>query len=375
LKPIRVMMLIQSYSTASYGGAERQIEALTPLLQERGIELHVLTRNFPSGTRTENLGSVKIYRTPYSRLGALRALFYIIFGLIHIARVRPQVLHAHGLFSTTTTAMLARRLFRIPVVAKILRGGVLGDLIRVKNKRGGASRVKDMRQNVDTFIVISEEIRNELLAEGISPEQIRYIPNGVDSERFMPLSSEAKLKKRASMNIANVPTVVYAGRLVAEKRVNHLITSWKTIQQTFPDARLFIVGQGEERQTLEAMGGDGIQFMGAVNNVPDWLQVADIFVLPSIAEGLSNSLLEAMSSGLAVIATGVGDAPNLVQTHENGWCIPPDDVNALTDALLDALGNLERTHQMGTRSRERILKDFQLSATAEKLRQLYENVV
>jgi glycosyltransferase involved in cell wall biosynthesis len=321
------------------------------------------------------LDGVKIYRTPYIQLDGLRAALYILFGLIHIGRVRPQVLHAHGLFSTTSTAMLARRLYQISVVAKVLRGGVLGDVARVKKKRMGAQRIAALRQYVNVFIAISEEIRNELLAESISPSQIRYIPNGVDSERFKALSPEGKQQLRASMNIADVPTVIYVGRLAPEKRVNHLIKSWEIVKQTFPEAHLLIVGIGDEREALESVAGDTVHFVGLVNNVPDWLQLADVFVLPSISEGLSNSLLEAMSSGLPIIATAVGDAPNLVQSHENGWCIPADDVTALTNSLLDALRDLDCSHEMGEHNRERILQDFQLAATADKLRQLYDDMI
>src|SRR5262245_6667586 len=131
---IRVMMLIQSYHKASYGGAERQIASLAPFLRERGMELHVLTRRYPGMAARETLDGVQIYRTPYIPLGGLRAMAYILLGLIHIRRVRPQVLHAHGLFSTTSTAIYARRIFHMPVVAKVLRGGLLGDVVRVKEK-------------------------------------------------------------------------------------------------------------------------------------------------------------------------------------------------------------------------------------------------
>jgi glycosyltransferase involved in cell wall biosynthesis len=300
---------------------------------------------------------------------------YVLFGLIHIGLVRPQVLHAHGLFSTTATAVLARRLYHLPVAAKVLRGGVLGDVLRLKEKVMGAIRIANLRRNVNTFIAISEEIRRELLAEGVPPDRIAYIPNGVDIERFKPLLPEEKRQRRASMNLADVPTVIYVGRLAPEKRVNHLLKSWEVVNQSCRDAQLLILGKGQERKALEALAGDTVHFVGYVENVPEWLQLADIFVLPSISEGLSNSLLEAMSCGLAIIATAVGDAPNLVRSQENGWLIPADDVTALTDSLLAALGNFQRSQDTGKRGRERILQHFQLAATADKLQQLYQNML
>jgi len=372
---IRVLALIQSYHSKSYGGAEKQLEALAPLLKVHNIDLHVLTRGDGELPTHEDLDGVTVYRTPYTKIPGLRALLYLIDGLNHIRKIRPDVLHVHGLFSTATTAVWARRLFGIPSVAKVLRGGTLGDIIRLKAKPFGKVRMTQLSKLIDGFVVISEEIRTELLSEGVPETQCHYIPNGVDIERFRPLSPDQKRQQRAAMGLPDVLTVIYTGRLVAAKRINHLIESWQTVNQKLPAVQLLIIGRGSDKEALEAQAGDGIRFIGSVENVAEWLQIADLFVLPSVSEGLSNSLLEAMATELPIVSTAVGAAPNLIEPGVNGWCIPPDDIPALTSALLEALGSLDRIPNYGKNNRQRILNDYQLAVTACKLCELYETVI
>ena len=371
---LRVMMLIQAYRLHNYGGAERQLASLVPLFRQRDIEVHILTRRHPGTKAYEEVQGVPVYRTFDFKNSILTSLAFSMSGLKHIRRLRPHVLHAHGLFSPTTTATTAHQMFGIPVVAKVLRGGVLGDVIRIKQKPMGQRRIAHLSKNVDRFITISEEIQQELIAEGVRAEKCYYIPNGVDVERFRPLTSEQKRKQREAMGLSDGPLVVYVGRLVPEKRVDKLIHSWETVRQKFPNSQLLIIGTGSEDATLQKLAVPNIQFVGRVDDTSTWLQVADLFVLPSISEGLSNSLLEAMACSLPIIATAVGAAPNLIRPQENGWCIPPDDLNALTDALMASLDNLDYCQPMGKRNRDRILNDFQLSVTADKLCRLYREL-
>jgi len=369
-------MLFNSWYTEAIGGAERQVASLAPEFKKLDVDVSVLNRA-PRGyvLREEKLGT-PVYRTPYNPFTPLRALFFIVFGLRHIRQLQPDILHVHGLYvSTIIIAILAKRSIKVPVIAKILRGGSLGDIGRLKAKPLGTQILALVRKHIDNFVVISEEIREELVNEGLSADKCHYIPNGVDIDRYKPLNAAEKKQKRQDFGIPDAPTVIFAGRLEAEKRVGQLLESWKTIAKEFPEARLVIVGDGSRRQFLESQSVPRVSFLGMINNVSEWLQVSDVYVLPSVAEGLSNSLLEAMASGLPTIVTAVGDAPDLIRTGENGWCIQPDDVPALTEALTEALGSLEQIRVYGERNRERVLRDYQLQVTAKKLRALYEELV
>ena len=122
---------------------------------------------------------------------------------------------------------------------------------------------------------------------------------------------------------------------------------------------------------MRSMAGKGIQFTGQIEDSALYLQAADLFVSPSSTEGLSNSLLEALSSGLPVLATSVGGTKDVIQHNVNGYLIPPDDLSALRIGLLTLLGDSVLRKQLGEGGRQRVLSDFSLDAVADKLADLY----
>ncbi|HEX8683203.1 MAG TPA: glycosyltransferase family 4 protein [Ardenticatenaceae bacterium] len=372
--PIRVAMIIQGY-LPRVGGAERQLAALAPLLQAQGVELSVLTRRYPGLAPFEIIGGVPVHRLPIPGPKAVASLSFTLSALWLLRRLRPHVIHAHELLSPTTAAVAAKRLFGVPVVAKVLRGGELGDVAKLQSRSSGISRLQRFRHEVDGFIVISKEIDEELAGVGVPPEKRFFIPNGVDLERFASVSPEEKAALRASLGLPDGPIALFTGRLVPEKRVDQLVALWPTIRATHPAATLLVLGTGGEEARLQQMAGGGVRFTGRIEDVVPYLQAADLFVLPSATEGLSNALLEAMAAGLAVVATSVGGAPDVIEHGDNGWLVPPDDRAALEAALLALLGDAERRATLGQRARERVTRDYALPVIAQRLYALYSHLV
>jgi hypothetical protein len=120
-------MIIQAYYP-HVGGAEQQLMALVPLLQARGVEINILTRRYPGLNSFEIIGGAPVHRLPIPGPKAVASTIFTLSALPLLARLRPHLIHAHELLSPTTTAVAAKRLFGIPVVAKVLRGGTLGDI-------------------------------------------------------------------------------------------------------------------------------------------------------------------------------------------------------------------------------------------------------
>jgi glycosyltransferase involved in cell wall biosynthesis len=168
---------------------------------------------------------------------------------------------------------------------------------------------------------------------------------------------------------------MYAGRLVPEKRVDHLLQIWQDVRSRFPVAHLLVVGGGEEQSRLEAMRVDGVQFTGQVEDAVPYLQASDLFVLPSSTEGLSNSMLEAMSCGLPVLATTVGGAPDVIEHQASGWLVPPEDVDALQQGLESLLSEEALRFSLGSNARQRILSSFSLDSIARHLAGLYQQMM
>lgn len=325
---LRVAMIIQAY-LPHVGGAERQLAALAPLLRERGIDVHILTRCYPGLAAEEIIDGTPVHRLPIPGPKAMASLSFTLTALSQLWRLRPDVIHAYELLSPTITAVTAKRLLKIPVVAKVLRGGKLGDVDKLRTRTGGTQRLASFRGNIDAFITISHEIDDELAELGIPQTQRSFIPNDVDTARFSPIAAPEKQSLRRKLELPTSPIAVFSGRLAPEKRVDQLIDLWPAIRTEHSDALLLILGTGDEADRLMTQAGDGVRFAGRVDDVALYLKAADLFLLPSATEGLSNALLEAMASGLPAIVTNVGGAPDLIEHQRSGWLIPPDQPNRL----------------------------------------------
>ncbi len=374
LPPIRVVHLINGY-LPRLGGAERQLAAVAPPLQARGIELHVLTRRTDGLPAFEEMNGVPVHRLPVPGVKATASLVFTLSALLLIRRLRPQVIHAHEVFSATTTALAAKRLWAVPVVVTPHRSGPPGDVQRLRAKPGGARRLAAFRDGVDRWVTISREIDEELAGSGIPPARRVAIPNGVDITRFAPATPGEQAARRATLGLPVGQLVIFTGRLVPEKRVSLLLQVWPAVRAAHPDAHLLLLGSGPEEPALRAAAGEGVRFLGSVDDVAPYLQAADVFVLPSAAEGLSVALLEALATGLAALVTRVGGAADVIEHAENGWLVPPDDPAALQAALLLLLGDEGRRRAFGQQGRDRIVRHFSLPSVADRLRELYEGLL
>ena len=369
-------MIIQGYHPL-VGGAERQLAAFAPELRALDIELHVLTRRYKGLRPFEVIDNVPVHRLPIPGPKPTASLTFTVTALPLLRRLRPHILHAHEVFSPATTATAAKRVLGgTPVVVTAHRSGPLGDVQRLLKKFMGQRRMRTFQQQVNAFVVISQEIDTELAGVGVPDARRIFIPNGVDTQHFAPLSAEAKLAQRQKLNLpAEAPTAIFTGRLAPEKRVQHLIQAWPAVRAAHPNATLLILGVGPEEGALKQAAGPGVMFAGRIENVVPYLQAADIFVLPSAAEGLSVAMLEAMSTGLAAVVTRVGGAADVIQHGENGWLIPPDDPAALQAALLTLAGDPAQRLSLGQRARASVVNNYSLPVLAKRLRALYERLI
>jgi len=358
------------------GGAERQLAAVVPLLQARGVEACILTRRLPGTTRFETVNGVPVYRLPVPGPKPLASLTFTLAALALIARLDPDLIHAHELISPATTAVLAKQLFGKPVVATVHGSGLSSDVLRLKRRFLGRSRLRILRREIDAFCVISAVIDSELAAEGVSAQKRIPIPNGVDVEHFAPLAPERKaaLRSRLALSV-DAPLVIFVGRLAPEKRVDLLIGLWDSVREAVPGARLLILGSGPEEAGLKQKASDGILFLGSQPDVTPYLQAADLFVLPSAAEGLSLALLEALACGLPVIATSVGGNPEVIRHLETGWLVPPNDPGTLAEAIVTLLEDEKLQGKLRENARAHAVRNYSLVTMADRLLDLYRQVL
>jgi len=358
------------------GGVERQLAAVVPLLQARGVEPYVLTRRLRGTQRFETVGGAPVYRLPVPGPKPLASLTFTLSALPLIKRLNPDLIHAHELISPATTAIAARKLFGIPVVATVHGSGLSSDVLRLKRRFLGKTRLKILCREIAAFCVISAVIDGELAAEGVPPKKRIPIPNGVDTGRFAPLAPAQKKALRSRLALpAEARIVIFVGRLAPEKRVDLLTGIWRSVRQAVPRALLLILGSGPEEAGLKQRAGDGILFLGSQPDVTPYLQAADLFVLPSAAEGLSLALLEALACGLPVIATSVGGNPEVIRHLETGWLTPPDDPPALTEAIVTLLEDEKLQSKLRENARAHAVQNYSLVKMADRLLDLYRQVL
>lgn len=368
---MKVTMLVNRFPSRQ-GGAERQIEFLAPLLAERGIELSIVARAHPDSRPTSEHAAVHHVAVGGGRVGA--AVGFVAGAVRRIRDIRPDIIHAHGLLSPATAAVLAGRSLGTPVVAKVLLGGENGEVGRLHAwRRGGPIRMWALRATIDRFVVISQEIDEELRDAGVPGERRVLIPNGVDTSRFHPTSGEDRRTGRERLGFGADPIVLFVGRLHPQKGVAVLLEAWAGVRCSYPTAKLLIVGDGGLRTAFEESVPEGVDFVGQVPDVVPYLASADVFVLPSMAEGLSNALLEAMACGLAVVATDVGATADAL--GDAGRIVDPGDAIALERELSDLLADADLRARLGARARERAGRGYGLSDTADRLVALYGSVL
>lgn len=201
---------------------------------------------------------------------------------------------------------------------------------------------------------------------------VTQIYNGVDTEVFRPGPADGV---RAELGLGPETFAVgVVGRLDPIKDHPTLFRAFTELRNTAPEARLLVVGDGPERARLESLAGEGVLFLGDRADVPEILRALDLFVLPSRNEGISNTILEAMATGLPVLATAVGGNPELVESGVTGTLVPPGDPAALARALEAYAAAPERRAAEGAAARTRALERFSIPAMVEGYEAVWRRV-
>lgn len=271
-----------------------------------------------------------------------------------------DVIHTHDdrahLYGT-----FAGRLARVPCLIHTRHGRSPNLSRRQKLLVNAASRL------LDHFVCVSEDIARLAVQHGVRADRVRSICNGIDVQRFAYHGPQPE-----------GPAVLVA-RLSPEKDIETLLRAVELVVRQAPAFRLEIAGDGPcmapLRQTSSALGlDDHVRFLGQVRDVPALLARAKLFVLSSLTEGISLTLLEAMASGLPIVATRVGGNPEVVADAETGLLVPPQNPPALADALLRFHRDRDACLRLGAAGRRRVEANFDIRRMVAEYERLYPEV-
>lgn len=235
---------------------------------------------------------------------------------------------------------------------------------------------------VDKVTALSEAHKSYLIErEGIDPEKIEIIPNGIEAARFMSPGPREESRKRLGV-LNGAPTVGIVAMLRPEKNHKVFLQAARRVLREVPEARFLIVGEGPERPGLESLAKDlGIEtqvsFLGVREDIPELLNAMDVAVLSShpVVETLSVSVLEYMAAGKPVVATRVGSLPELVEEARTGFLVEPGDAEGLAERILRLLKDPGLARYMGTMGRERVVCRYTVDQMVRSTEALFERLL
>jgi glycosyltransferase involved in cell wall biosynthesis len=236
---------------------------------------------------------------------------------------------------------------------------------------------------VTRMVSVSEGTRRFCIEkQGMKADKIVTIHNGIDLERFKPAAAPKQEEHlRRDLGLVDSELIITTvARLHPQKGHSYLIQALPRILDTVPHSQFLFVGGGELRSQLEALVRDAgledvVRFLGVRQDVPDLLAISDLFVLPSLWEGLPNSVLEAMAAGVPVVATNVDGSPEVVADGETGILVPPADPAALAEAICSLLQDRALRASMAEAARSRVAECFSQEANVAAYEGLYRDLI
>lgn len=379
----------------SLGGLGKQAQLLTERLSEEGVEVFVIARRMKGMPRAVFNPKVRVYRAwsikpclyTYEKVNLINILISLTFSvscaiLLLWKRKDYDIVHFHGASLPLFINLPILKLLRKKVIAKVAAAkvGTEAGSLHGRYFFMGTLITRCLRM-VDAFIATTAEIEEGLRNDGIAESKINRITNFIDFRLSPPTFKGAKGEIKAKMGFDETDTIItFSGRFIRRKGIDYLLESWKDVSNKFPNAKLVLLGDGpllpEIKKMSRVLGIDGsVDFRGHVDLVADFLNISDVFVLPSLQEGMPNSLLEAMSCGLPVIASKIGGVVDVVEDGKSGILFEPGDASGLTSAVISLLNNSGLRRKLGAEARKRIVEGFSIDVIAEKYIRLYKELM
>ncbi|QDU50771.1 glycosyltransferase [Gimesia panareensis] len=359
-KPARKLRVCHLSLTLCTGGLERLLVDFARFNNSDQFELEFVALG-ETGAPAEDIQKlgcpvIQFPLTAPGKLGRIRQLQEFFkeknYDLLHTHNAYP---HFYG--------TLAGRLAGIPAIVQTRHGRRFGNTFNERLQFALASRL------ADRVIPVSDDTGNRCREVGwLSQNKVTRIWNGIDVDRFAFSGPAAQMR------------AITVSRLSPEKDLTTLLKAVRLVKETIPEFELMIVGDGPERKKLEQITAalhleSRVRFLGERNDVPDLLTQAGFYVSSSLTEGISLTLLEAMSVGLPIVATSVGGNPEIVQQPDTGLLVPSANAALLSDAICEMCSQPDKWLGMGQAARERVEQHFNVRSMIKDYENLYHQIL
>lgn len=372
-----ILHVAPRYAPLPHGGAEHQLSKLAPRLAEKGLDVAILT--WDAGRRElpayEEIGGVPVHRlrersVPLGRTRRLPGLS-MAAGLLRFLlprRREVKFVHVHAFTELSACAALACYLLGIPCAAKATSVGEIERGVRTRWGPIGPLLWRCMTR-LGWVVAMSSHVRSRLEAAGVPRERILHLGNGVEAP-----AAPAPATKRPSEEVR----IAAASSLTPKKSLDVLIKAARIVAGELPGARWVIAGDGPQKPPLEKLAAeegvaDRVSWLGYREDVGPVLSEADVFVHASADEGVSNSVLEAMSAGKAVVVRRAGFNDELVEDGKTGLTFDGTP-GELARAVLRLAEDPKLRRALGERARETVLSRFSFESVCAQYLAMLEKI-
>jgi len=376
-----VLMLSQTFHPA-IGGSERQALELSKSLVSRGVRVTVLTRQ-PGGLPSEeDLGGVRVLRLGVFGPRAVDSALFMLKSFFWLLAHKGEydAVHVHLASSPAVAAVAAGWLTGKKTLVKLGGGRGVDEITLSMGSALGRLKLAFFRAARPELLVMNAEVYDWLKG---TPEfsglRLRRFRNGVDTGRYTPALYNEKINAKTALGLDNSALFLFVGRLAPEKRMKEFLEAWAEVFSEAaapPQARLLLVGGGPEESALKRAVADlnlsgSVALAGPKDDLRPYYRAADVFILPSISEGLSNSMLEAMACGVAIMASRVGGAKEAVAPGVSGCLFDPLNRAELKACLKSHLADRSLAVKMGEQARKTAVEKYSMARVTDEILAVY----
>ncbi|PKL51075.1 MAG: hypothetical protein CVV39_00585 [Planctomycetes bacterium HGW-Planctomycetes-1] len=333
-----------------------------------------LTKTSDAPNLLEQNGKKVFFVTQKSRLPI------IPFSFLRLAEILEEqgvdILHCHH-HKAAFYGTIAGKIAKVPAILSHVHG--LGRTRNINRKLQNYF----LLPRIDKILAVGGAVKNDILKTNpsVEPEKVMNIGNSIDYEYY----SNTNFDRHAVREKYNIPSDAFvfaaAGRLAETKGQKYLIKTFSEIKKQTPNIRLLFAGTGRlkselEKQTMELNCKNSIYFLDRVNNMPEFYSMIDAFVLPSLAEGLPRTLIEAMAAGVLCIASDVGGIPEILDNGRLGFLVQAENSDELADMMQKAINlPLQKKEAIITDAKEYIKTNYSHNVMIKRIENIYDTLI
>jgi glycosyltransferase involved in cell wall biosynthesis len=362
---MKIAILTSRFPPKWLAGTEIAAYNLAEHLAKRDHEIYIITSMDENLQIFQKENGFYIHRISWSKIPIIGFLLFSVKIFLKIQQIKPDIVHVQDL-SMGIPAWLAKKILKVSYTV-----WGQGNDVYCPNYSTRLTN-KPILQNADAILALTEHMRNKLI--NIYNTEIYIVPNGIDVENYKDTTISPTRK-------TGIKNILFVGNLYSIKGVQYLISAMKKIHDEMSDVRLILVGDGEERKRLEELSKQlnmqsYVQFVGKVphEKVKIFMHQADIFVLPSLSEGLPIVILEAMACGLPIVASRVGGIPDLIKNGVHGYLVKAKMPDEIAEKILILLKDDQLRTEIARTNLE-LIKEYSWTIIIFKLENIYLKIL